>query len=58
MRHSTSHSLYVNTHPSVADLMYGEEMVSVELLEAKLSKRIVVRAMGHYHMERYEVYSR
>lgn len=55
---SRNETLYVNSHPSVADLMYGDELPSVESLEAKLSKRIVVRAMGHYHMERYEVYSR
>ena len=30
----------------------------IENLETKLKKRIVVRAMGHYHLERYEVYSR
>jgi hypothetical protein len=38
--------------------MYGDEMESTEQMEERLSKRIVVRAMGHYHLERYEVYSR
>ena len=54
-RHPT---LFVNAHPRVADLMYGDELPSVEALEERLSRRIVVRAMGHYHLERYEVYSR
>ena len=51
-------SVYVNANPDVADLMYGEELESVEALEAAIKKRIVVRALGHYHLERYEVYSR
>ena len=38
--------------------MYGEELESVETLETAIKKRIVVRALGHYHLERYEVYSR
>ena len=48
----------MNANPDVADLMYGEELESVEALEAAIKKRIVVRALGHYHLERYEVYSR
>ena len=50
--------IFVNTHPAVADLMYGAELGSVEGLEPRIDKRIVVRAMGHYHLERYEVYSK
>ena len=50
--------IFVNTHPAVADVMYGAELGSVEGLESKIDKRIVVRAMGHYHLERYEVYSK
>ena len=50
-------TVFVNTHPTVADLMYSTEMDSVEDLERSLDKKIVVRAMGHYHLERYEVYS-
>ncbi len=51
-------TIFVNAHPLVADLMYGDELPSVEALEARLSRRVVVRAMGHYHLERFEVYSR
>jgi ribonuclease G len=50
-------TIFVNTHPMVADLLYGAELPSVEALEERLEKRIVIRAMGHYHIERYEVYS-
>jgi len=50
--------IYVNAHPMVADMLYGEEMESLEFFERKLSKQIVVRALAHYHLERYEVYTR
>lgn len=50
-------TVFVNAHPTVADLMYSSEMDSVEDLEKVLEKKVVVRAMGHYHLERYEVYS-
>ncbi len=58
IRAKNKEQIYINVNPVVADLMYGEELSSVEALETKLKKRIVVRAMGHYHLERYEVYSR
>jgi len=51
-------TIFVNAHPMVADMLYGEEMESLEYFERQLTKRIVVRAMGHYHLERYEVYAR
>jgi ribonuclease G len=57
-RQPNRQEIFVNANPNVADLMYGEEMESVEELEKRLERRIVVRAMGHYHVERYEVYSR
>jgi ribonuclease G len=57
-RAKNTESVFVNTNPDVADLMYGEELHSVERLEEEIKKRIVVRALGHYHLERYEVYSR
>ena len=55
-RNKSASTIYVNTNPIVADLIYGEEYSSLEQLEAQISKRVVVRAMGHYHLERYEVY--
>jgi len=51
-------TIYVNAHPVVADLLYGEEFDSLDALEQRLERRVVVRAMGSYHLERYEVYSR
>ncbi|MES2640928.1 MAG: Rne/Rng family ribonuclease [Myxococcota bacterium] len=50
--------MYVNVHPSVADMLYGDEYPMLELFEARLNKRIVVRALQHLHPERYEVYAR
>ena len=51
-------TIYVNAHPQVADALYGQELEQLEHFERLLSKRIVVRAMGHFHQERYEVYAR
>jgi len=51
-------NIMVNVHPEVADLLYGAELHSLEEYEEKLDRRIVVRAVPHYHIERFEVYSR
>ena len=51
-------TLYVNAHPSVADMLYGEEFIVLEAVEQRLGKRVVVRAMQHLHPERYEVYAK
>ncbi len=57
-RGGSGDTVFVNAHPMVADMLYGEELETLEHFERKLSKQIVIRAMGHYHLERYEVYSR
>ena len=49
--------VYVNAHPEVADLLYSREMEHIEIIEANMDKKVVVRALGHYHIEKYEVYS-
>lgn len=49
--------LFVNCHPLVADLLYSDELAHVEELERRLNKHIVVRALGHYTMEKFEVYA-
>ena len=49
--------VFVNCHPLVADLLYGDEYSSLEELEKVLGAELVVRAMGHYHLERFEVYA-
>ncbi len=51
-------TLFVNAHPSVADMLYGEEYTVLEQVEARLGKRVVVRALQHMHPEKYEVYAR
>jgi ribonuclease G len=51
-------TMYVNVHPSVADMLYGEEFPMLELFEQRLNRRVVVRALQHLHPERYEVYAR
>ena len=58
LRGPQAEAVYVNAHPVVADMLYGDEFDSMEQLEQRIEKRVVVRAMGHYHLERYEVYSR
>jgi len=51
-------TLYVNVHPTVADMLYSEEFQVLEQIEQKIGRRIVVRALQHLHPERYEVYAR
>ena len=50
--------IMINANPAVADLLYGDELPSLEAFEQKYGRRIVVRAVPHYHLERFEVYSR
>ncbi|NOY27599.1 MAG: Rne/Rng family ribonuclease [Oligoflexia bacterium] len=57
-RHKQAETIYVNAHPVVADLLYGAEFDGLADLEKRIAKRVVVRAMGHFHLERYEVYAR
>ena len=51
-------SVYVNATPGVADLLYGERFPDLEQIEQHIGRRVIVRAMGHFHPEQYEVYSR
>ncbi|MEE2751107.1 MAG: Rne/Rng family ribonuclease [Myxococcota bacterium] len=57
-RHAGRDTIFVNTNPKVADMLYGDEVESLERIETQLQKQVVVRAMGHYHMEKFEVYAR
>ncbi|MEN0067666.1 MAG: Rne/Rng family ribonuclease [Myxococcota bacterium] len=50
--------VYVNTTPAVADLLYGDRYVDLEQIEGQLGRQVVVRALGHFHPEQFEVYSR
>ena len=56
-RYKRNKHVYVNTNPEVADLLYSQEMNHIEGLETLLNKKVIVRALGHYHVEKYEVYS-
>lgn len=50
--------VFVNTTPAIADVLYGEHFDEVEQLESDIGKRVIVRAIAHYHAEQYEVYAR
>jgi ribonuclease G len=51
-------TIYVNTTPSIADLLYAERYPDLEQIEGHVGRRVVIRAMGHFHPEQYEVYAR
>lgn len=57
-RSPSAKAIYVNTTPTVADLLYGAQFADVEAVERTINRRIVIRALGHYHPEQYEVYGR
>ena len=42
----------------MADRLYGEHYGDLEQLEGQLGRRVVIRALGHYHPEQFEVYTR
>ncbi|MGC6508620.1 MAG: Rne/Rng family ribonuclease [Myxococcota bacterium] len=51
-------NIFVNANPSVADELYGREFGTIESLEQRFKRNIVIRALGNYHIEQFEVYSR
>ena len=56
-RNKRSESIFVNTNPEVADMLYSLELSTIETLERDFDQRVVVRALGHYHIQQYEVYA-
>jgi ribonuclease G len=50
-------AIFVNTTPIVADLLYNEQFTDIEATERLINAKIVIRAMGHFHPEQYEVYA-
>ncbi len=56
-RNKRAQSIFVNTNPEVADMLYNLELKTIEELEQEYGQRFVVRAMGHYHIQQYEVYA-
>jgi len=57
-RHNDARAIFVNTTPAIADLLYGPQFSDLEGVEAEIGRQIVIRALGHYHPEQYEVYAR
>jgi len=56
-RNKRAESIFVNTNPEVADMLYSLELNTIEILEKEFDQRVVVRALGHYHIQQYEVYA-
>jgi len=57
-RHNDARAIFVNTTPAIADMLYGTQFPDLEGIESEIGRQIVVRALGHYHPEQYEVYAR
>ena len=57
-RSDSAPAIYVNTTPAIADLLYGAQYMDLESVERSIGRRVVVRALEHYHPEQYEVYAR
>ncbi len=55
MLKSNSDSILVHCHPSIADWIYDEESISLELLEKNISKRIIFKVQQDYHVEQFEI---
>ncbi len=48
-------SLFVEVHPGIADLMYGEERASVEALENRFGIRVIPRPVASRPVESFDV---
>ena len=57
-RNKRAQSIFVNSNPQVADMLYSLELKTIELKEKEFGQRVVVRALGHYHIQQFEVYAR
>lgn len=55
-RSNGASTILVNAPPAIADLLYGARFQDLEQIEKAVGKRIVVRAVGHYRPEQFEVY--
>ncbi len=52
---SVGENLFVACHPEIADILAEEERHSVEELETRTRRRLVIRADPNLHLEQYEV---
>lgn len=57
-RNASATSIYVNTTPAIADLLYGEQYQDLQSVEDNVGQRVIVRPLEHFHPEQYEVYAR
>lgn len=55
-RRPASETIFVNTTAPVADLLYENHYNDLLSIEGAIGRRVVVRPMGHFHPEHYEVY--
>ena len=57
-RHKDARSIFVNTTPAIADMLYSGQFDDLTKVESSIGRQVVVRALGHFHPEHYEVYAR
>ncbi len=51
----TEKQIVVTCHQAVANVLYDEERASLEALEERLKKRIIVKSVAEYHLEQFDV---
>jgi len=47
----------VMAHPDIVSFLYDEERYDIELLEKTINKKIIIKASGTFHHEKFEIYS-
>jgi ribonuclease G len=52
---SVGENVFVSCHPEIADILADEERHSVEEVETRTRRRLVIRADPKFHIEQYEV---
>jgi ribonuclease G len=50
-----SEDVFISCHPEIADILADEERHSVEEIETRTRRRLVIRADPKLHLEQYEV---
>ncbi|MEM1010087.1 MAG: ribonuclease E/G, partial [Myxococcota bacterium] len=50
-------TIQVSAHPSVVELLFGQERGVVDWLEKLLNRKILIRAREAFHLERYAINS-
>jgi ribonuclease G len=48
-------TIMVSCHPEIAELMATADLEVVEQLEKRLQKKVLVKARGSFHLEKYEI---